>query len=109
MSARRTPIYRSLHGAPMLAGVPVHYLLGLLGLGVVVGVGGMFASRLVGLVGLLVVGSLWSGLGLVFGRDRVVVPILLLRLRFRFPAAISSYAPSYLRLTVLGEDEGRGR
>jgi hypothetical protein len=106
MAARRTPIYRSLHGAPMLAGVPVHYLLGLLALGVVLGVGGMFASRLVGLIGLLLVGALWSGLGLVFGRDRVVVPILLLRVRFRFPAAISSYARSYLRVVLVDDEKG---
>jgi hypothetical protein len=101
VTARQTPIYRTLHGAPMLAGVPVHYLLLLLGGAVVGGVGGMFASRLVGVCGLVVVGAVWAGLGIVFGRDRVVVPILILRLRHRFPPSISSYARSYLRVQVV--------
>jgi hypothetical protein len=107
MAARRTALYRSLHGAPILAGVPVHYLLALLGVGVVGGVGAMFLSRLVGLVCLLMVGSAWAALGFVFGRDRVVVPIVLLRLRYRFPAGISSYARSYLRVLVIEEPKSK--
>ena len=101
MPARRTPMYRSLHGAPILAGVPVPYLLGLLALAVVGGVGTMFVSRLAGVVGILTVVLAWGALGFVFARDRVVVPIFLLRLRHRFPPAISSYARSYLRVEVV--------
>jgi hypothetical protein len=97
-------MYRSLHGAPILAGVPLQYLLGLLGAGVVGGVGAMFASRLAGLVGLGAVVAAWGGLGVLFGRDRVVVPTFVLRLRYRIPARIASYAPSYLGLRVV-EDE----
>jgi hypothetical protein len=37
-----------------------------------------------------------------------VVPILLLRVRYRFPAAISSYARSYLRVIVVDEEKGGG-
>lgn len=107
MAARRTPLYRLLHGSPMLAGIPVTYLLGLLGAGVAGGVGAMAVSRLVGLLGLMVLAAVWGVLGLVFARDRVVVPLLLLRLVHRFPSAISSYAPAYLQVRVVGDEPGR--
>ena len=93
-------IYRSLHGAPMLAGVPVHYALALLGTASVAGFGVMSLTT-VG--GLLVVGSallVWACLAVVFRKDRVAVPLFLLRLRFRFPASIASYTRSYCRVHV---------
>lgn len=106
MPARKATMYRSLHGAPILAGVPVHVLLGIMALGVLVGVGGLVASRLVGLCGLLGTVAVWSVLAFVCGQDRVAVPIFLLRLRFRFPGAISSYARSYLRVLLVEDEEG---
>lgn len=95
LAARETRIYRSLHGAPMLTGVPVHYALVLVGLAVVVGVGLIPVSKLLGLIVVVAVLLAWAGLAVVFSRDRVQVPLFFLRLRHRFAGRISSYSPSY--------------
>jgi hypothetical protein len=104
---QRTPIYRLLHGAPMLAGVPAHYVLVLLGVATVFGLGGMSVSKTAGLVvlGLVVVG--WMVLAFVYGQDRARVPLMLLRIRYRFARRLESYSPSGLRVRV--EEEGGGR
>lgn len=94
-SARETRIYRSLHGAPMLAGVPVHYALVLVGAAVVVGVGLIPVSKLLGLVVITAVLLTWAGLAMVFAQDRVQVPLFFLRLRHRFTGRITSYSRSY--------------
>lgn len=104
---RRTRIYRSLHGAPMLAGVPVHYALVLVGLAVVVGVGLVPVSKLLGFTIAAVVLFAWGGLGLVFAQDRVQVPLFSLRLRHRFASRITSYSPSYQRVRIVADGEGR--
>lgn len=102
LAARETRIYRSLHGAPMLAGVPVHYVLVLVGLAVVVGVGLIPVSKLLGAAVIAGVLAVWAGLVMVFSRDRVQVPLFFLRLRHRFAGRITSYSPSYQ--TVRFED-----
>jgi hypothetical protein len=101
--ARRTPIYRLLHGAPMLGGIPAHYVLVLLGVATVFGLGAMSVSKTVGIVVLGVVGVTWMALAFVFGQDRARVPLMLLRLRYRFARRIDSYSPSGVSVRVEGE------
>jgi hypothetical protein len=88
----------------MLAGVPVHYALVLVGLAVVVGVGLIAVSKTLGLLVITAVLLAWAGLAMVFAQDRVQVPLFFLRLRYRFAARINSYRPSYQILRI---DEGR--
>ncbi len=102
--AQRTPIYRLLHGAPMLAGVPAHHLLVLLGVATVFGLGGLSVSKALGLVVLGGVLIAWMGLAFVYGQDRARVPLMVLRLRYRFARRFESYGPS--RLEVRIEEEG---
>lgn len=97
---QRTPIYRLLHGAPMLAGVPAHHFLLLLGVATVFGLGGMLVSKTVGLVVLAAVVVAWTGLAFVHGHDRARVPLLLLRLRYRFASRLESYAPSAIKVRL---------
>ncbi len=97
---QRTPIYRLLHGAPMLAGVPAHYLLALLGVATVFGLGGLSVSKPIGLVVLGVVVVAWMGLAFVHGQDRARVPLMFLRLRYRFARRLESYAPSGIKVRV---------
>src|SRR5262245_58298529 len=104
LGAREARIYRSLHGAPMLAGVPVHYLLVLVGLAVVVGVGLIPVSKLLGVAVVGAVLTAWAGLGMVFSRDRVQVPLFFLRLRHRFADRITSYSPSYQTVRWAGSE-----
>ncbi len=97
---QRTPIYRLLHGAPMLAGVPAHYLLVLLGVATVFGLGGMSVSKTIGLVVLALVVVAWMGLAFVYGQDRTRVVVMILRLRYPFACCLDSYAPSGVRVHV---------
>lgn len=97
---RRTPIYRLLHGAPMLAGIPAHYVLVLLGIATVFGLGAMSVSKMIGIVVLGLVGMTWMGLAFVFGQDRARVPLMLLRLRYRFARRLDSYSPSGVTVRI---------
>ena len=101
--ARRTPIYRLLHGAPMLGGIPAHYVLVLLGVATVFGLGAMSVSKMVGIVVLCLVGLTWMALAFVYGQDRARVPLMLLRLRYRFARRIDSYNPSGVGLQIEGD------
>jgi hypothetical protein len=98
---REALIYRYLHGAPMVMGIPVHLVL-------------ILAT--VGTLGALVVNQ-WSGAGaiafalgslgvgfvlhLVHAQDRIVLPLLKLRMLYRFQPRVSSFAPSYQRVESL--------
>jgi hypothetical protein len=86
---KRTPIYRLLHGAPMLAGIPAHYVLVLLGVATVFGLGVMSISKMFAL-----------GLAFIFGQDRARVPLMLLRLRYRFAKKLDSYSPSGISVRI---------
>jgi hypothetical protein len=97
---KRTPIYRLLHGAPMLAGIPAHYVLILLGVATVFGLGVMSISKMFGLVVLCLVGATWMGLAFIFGQDRARVPLMLLRLRYRFAKKLDSYSPSGVSVRI---------
>jgi hypothetical protein len=97
---RTARIYRLLHGAPMLAGIPAHYVLILMGIGTVFGLGGMIVSKLVGLLVVAGVGAAWMVLALVYGQDRTRVPVLLLQLRYRFCRHVTSFCPQYLRVRL---------
>lgn len=101
--ARRTPVYRLLHGAPMLGGIPAHYLLVLLGVATVFGLEAMSVSKMVGIVVLCLVGLTWMALAFVYGQDRARVPLMLLRLRYRFARRIDSYGPSGVGLQIGGD------
>lgn len=94
------PLYRALHGAPMLGGIPAPYALMLVGVGALVGVGLVSWSKLIGLGVLLAVFITWGVLAFVYGQDRVQVPLLLLRLFHRFPRRITSYSPSIQHVEI---------
>ena len=94
---RTARIYRLLHGAPMLAGIPAHYVLVLMGIGTLFGLGGMIVSKLLVVAG---VGAAWMVLALVYGQDRTRVPVLLLQLRYRFCRHVTSFCPQYLRVRL---------
>jgi hypothetical protein len=98
MANETASIYRCLHGAPMLGGVPAHYALALVGVASLLGFGLMSVSRVVGLsvvAGVLIV---WGLLVVVYGQDRVAVPLFFLRIFHRFPRRITSYCRSYQRV-----------
>lgn len=95
-----SPIYRTLHGAPMLGGVPAPYALGLVATAALLGFGMMSLTRTGGLVIVLGVLVTWGLLALVYGQDRVAVPLLVLRLRHRFPRRIVSYSRSAQRVVI---------
>ena len=88
------PLYRALHGAPMLGGVPAPYALILVGVGALPGFGLMSWSKAIGLGVVAGVLLTWGVLAFVYGQDRVQVPLFLLRLFHRFPRRITSYSPS---------------
>jgi hypothetical protein len=96
----RTPIYRLLHGAPMLAGIPAHYVLVLLGIATVFGLGAMSVSKMIGLVVLGLVGVTWMTLAFVYGQDRTRMSLMLLRLRYRFARRLDSYSPSGVKVRI---------
>lgn len=100
---RRTAIYRLLHGAPMLGGIPAHHVLILLAAATVFGLGSMSISKMMGIVVLGVVGTVWMALAFVYGQDRTRMSVMLLRIRYRFPARIESYSPG--PVTVRLEEE----
>ena len=95
-------MYRTLHGAPMLAGVPAHYTLALVGVAALLGFGVMAFDKVAGVV--VVVGALatWGMLAVVYGRDRAQVPLFLLRVRYSFPRRITSYTPVGQRAAIFG-------
>ncbi len=95
-----TPIYRTLHGAPMLAGVPAHYALVLAGTAALLGFGLMSLTRVGGLLVVFAVLVTWGALALVYGQDRVAVPLFVLRLFHRFPRRIVSYSRSAQRVVI---------
>jgi type IV secretory pathway VirB3-like protein len=101
MSTESAPIYRSLHGAPMLAGLPAHYALILVGVAALMGFGVMAIDRIVGLSVVGAVLLLWAVLAFVFSQDRVQVPLFLLRLFHRFPRRITSYSRSRQRVVIV--------
>jgi hypothetical protein len=84
----------------MLGGIPAHNALLLLLAGFAGGFGLTLVSHLAALLVVAAVASAWTALALVYRQDRVVIPLLLLRLRFRFPQAISSYTRSRSRMIL---------
>jgi hypothetical protein len=102
---RESFIYRHLHGAPEIMGIPVHQVLLLVA-------GGTLGALLV---------NQWSGawaivwalanaacglvLHLVHAQDRIVLPMLKLRLVHRFQPRVTSYAPSYQRVELREDSE----
>jgi hypothetical protein len=104
MEPEERPIYRSLHSAPMLGGIPAPYALALVGAAAVGGlVVFMAVDKLLGVVSIGVVLVVWGVLAAVFAQDRVQVPLFWIRLFHRFPARISSFSPSYQRVAILDE------
>ncbi|MGD0839320.1 MAG: VirB3 family type IV secretion system protein [Polyangia bacterium] len=101
---RRTPIYHLLHGAPMLGGIPAHYVLVLLGVATVFGLGAMSVSKAVGIAVLGAIVVAWMALAFVYGQDRARVPLMLLQLRYRFARRLDSYSPSRVRARIEEED-----
>jgi hypothetical protein len=100
MATEGVPLYRSLHGAPMLGGIPAHYALVLMGTATLLGFGLLPVSKVVGFAVVAAVLAIWGGLGVVFGQDRVQVPLFVLRLVHRFPRRITSYCRSRQRVVV---------
>jgi hypothetical protein len=88
----------------MLMGVPAHWVPVLVGVAAIGGLGAMMISGVLGLVVALGVTVGWAGLAVMFARDRVHLPLFLLRLRWRLPHCSSSYTPSYTSVVI---EDGR--
>lgn len=101
MATESAPLYRSLHGAPMLAGVPAHYALVLVGVATLLGFGVMAVDKIVGLGVVVGVVLVWAVMAVVFAQDRVQVPLFVLRLFHRFPRRITSYSRSRQSVVVV--------
>lgn len=104
MVERETLIYKSLAGAPMLVGLPVHILLIL----VVVGILSIFILNLVlgwlaALISAVCLACVWGFLGFIYSQDQTAVPIFLLSLRNVFKKKINSFAPSYQTVEITEE------
>lgn len=88
-------IYRSLHGSPMLGGLPILGTLSMLG---VVILGTFTVKAIAGLLGALVFivagMGLWGFLAFLYGQDRVFMPMFIIKLSTRFAPRTDSYAPS---------------
>lgn len=93
---RKTLIYKSLAGAPMLVGVPIHVLLIL----IVSGTLSIFTLNIIfGWVGALcsvvVLAAVWGFLGFIYSQDQTAVPFFFLSVRNTFKTKTDSFAPSY--------------
>ena len=100
---REAFIYRHLHGAPEILGIPVHQVLLLVAAGTL---GALLINQWSGAAAVawaLALAALGLVLHLVHAQDRIVLPMLRLRLRYRFRLRVTSFAPSYQRVE-LGED-----
>jgi len=102
---RQTLIYKTLSGAPMLWGLPIHVLLIL----VVGGFLSIFIFNLIfGWVGAVVAGvvvaAVWGMLGFIYGQDQTAVPFFFLSLKNVFKKKINSFAPSYQTVEIHTED-----
>jgi hypothetical protein len=98
---REALIYRYLHGAPMVLGIPVHLVLILATVGTL---GALLVNQWSGAWAIaFAVGALGVGfvLHLVNAQDRIVLPLLRLRMRYRFQPRVSSFAPSYQQVESL--------
>lgn len=92
---REALFYRHLHGAPQVMGVPVHQVLTLVAVGTI---GALVINQFSGtaaIVFALAAVVLGVVLQLINAQDRIVLPVVKLRLLNRFQQRISSYAPSY--------------
>jgi len=104
MDGEEKAIYRSLHSAPMLGGIPAPYALALVGAAALGGlVVFMAIDKLLGVLSIGAVLIAWGVLAMVFAQDRVQVPLFWLRLFHRFPARISSFSPSYQRVVIVDD------
>jgi hypothetical protein len=98
---REALIYRYLHGAPMVLGIPVHLVLLLATVGTL---GALLVNQWSGVWAIVfALGAIGAGfvLNLVNAQDRIVLPVLKLRMRHRFRDRVSSFAPSYQRVEGL--------
>jgi K+-transporting ATPase A subunit len=85
----------------MLAGVPAHYALILIGVASLLGFGIMALDKVVGIAVVACVLLLWAVMAMVFAQDRVQIPLFLLRLFHRFPRRITSYSRSRQRVVIV--------
>jgi hypothetical protein len=88
----------------MLAGIPAHYVLVLMGFGTVFGLGTMSLDKTSGVVVVLLDLLAWLVLAFVYGQDRTRVPLLLLRLRYRFAKRLDSFSPSGVKVRIEEEE-----
>ena len=98
-------MYRTVHGWPMLLGVPIPAFLLLTLAGIV----GVFAASMLGgliTVGLVAVGAVlsWLSLALVFRQDQVTFPLTVVARRARLGTIIASFNPSWVRVVVREEE-----
>lgn len=97
---RETAIYRSLHGAPMVFGLPVHLILVIFSVGSITALLVNQFSGWMALGVVAVIGLVWAVLAMIYSQDRVAVPMFFLSFRGRFYGRISSFAPSYQRVVI---------
>jgi hypothetical protein len=103
-----TKLYRVVHRWPMLGGLPVPLFLLLTSGSLMSGFGVSLMGGGLGGVGLvvLVAGSLWAILLLLFQKDQVVLPLFVVRRRAPLCHVITSFRPSWSR--VVYEEDGPG-
>ena len=92
---REALFYRHLHGAPQVMGVPVHQVLALVAAGTI---GSLVINQWSGtaaIVYALAAIILGVVLQVINAQDRIVLPLVKLRLLNRFLLRVSCYAPSY--------------
>ena len=102
---REAFIYRHLQGAPEIMGIPVHQALILVATGTL---GALLINQWSGfaaIVWALYIAACGLMLHLVHAQDRIVLPMLKLRLRYRFKLRVTSYAPSYQRVELREDSE----
>lgn len=85
----------------MVLGIPVHLVLLLATVGTL---GALLVNQWSGAWAIaFALGAIGAGfvLNLVNAQDRIVLPVLKLRMRHRFQERVSSFAPSYQRVSGL--------
>jgi hypothetical protein len=107
-SANYARIYRTLHGSPMLAGVPAHLALALLATACLGGFGLMMVSNLAGLLVVVGVAGAWAVIGFVYSQDRVAMSMFALRRLYRFLPVVTSYTRSNVRVELVDSDPPGG-
>jgi hypothetical protein len=96
------PLYRVIHGSPLLLGLPPRMALTLLAGSVLLGLVGTVWNWMIGAGVAAMAAVFWGGAAWVFNRDRAEVAQVLLKLRgIRLSRKLSSFRPSGRRVVIV--------